>query len=61
MPFSYGTRACVGQKFAQVEMVLFLARLISQYRIKSITAELDCSNLITNTPDHPVEVKLTKR
>ncbi|WWC93898.1 hypothetical protein V866_000735 [Kwoniella sp. B9012] len=32
--FSLGTRACIGKRFAEVEMVSFIARIIPRYRIK---------------------------
>ncbi|OCF76276.1 hypothetical protein I204_03576 [Kwoniella mangroviensis CBS 8886] len=32
--FSLGTRACIGKRFAEVEMVSFIARIIPRHRIK---------------------------
>lgn len=36
--FSAGQRACIGKKFAEVEMVCFLAHFIHRFRVSAIPA-----------------------
>lgn len=33
-PFSLGARSCIGQNFAQIEMKIFIAKLIQKYSVK---------------------------
>ncbi|KAI9193082.1 cytochrome P450 [Polychytrium aggregatum] len=66
VPFSVGPRACLGQKFAQVEYVCALARIVQRYSWRPIpgVTEAECleaKSLITLKTIRPPRVIMVKR
>ncbi|XP_050351919.1 cytochrome P450 4C1-like [Nymphalis io] len=63
IPFSAGSRNCIGQKFAMMEMKLVISAVLQQYRLLPVTKPEDIvfiADIILRTKD-PVYVKFETR
>ncbi|KAI4503552.1 hypothetical protein M0802_000955 [Mischocyttarus mexicanus] len=59
IPFSAGSRNCIGQKFAMLELKLFLACILYNFKIEPVD-ELDdviCPSDLTLHPSRPFHIK----
>jgi len=66
IPFSEGTRSCIGRKFSEVEFTFILTLIIQRYSIRlspKYTKEqaLEDSTKVLLRPKHPIELIFTKR
>lgn len=63
LPFSAGTRVCIGKKFAQYSMKVMLAQLVRNFRIESIEkpGKLKAVMDVILRPQKGVHVRLTER
>eukprot|EP00158_Paraphelidium_tribonemae_P007387 Partr_v1_DN28228_c2_g1_i1_m75687 putative cytochrome P450 len=66
IPFSDGSRSCIGRRFAMVESVCVLATLVPKYHITLADPAnrdtiLDLKNIVTLSPANPVKLKFTPR
>lgn len=63
IPFSAGTRNCIGQKFAMLEIKCLLTRLLLEYRLETLTKLEDMdfvSDLVLRTVQ-PIRVRFVRR
>jgi cytochrome P450 len=61
-PFSAGPRVCIGNSFAQMEMVILLGTILGRYRLDlTPDAILEPFASLTVRPKHGVKVKLSQR
>uniref|UniRef100_A0A2M4CZT1 Putative cytochrome p450 4c1 n=1 Tax=Anopheles darlingi TaxID=43151 RepID=A0A2M4CZT1_ANODA len=63
IPFSIGSRNCIGQRFALMEMKITLVRMVSHYRIHPGTTmhEVRLKTDLVLRPDKGIPVRLTTR
>ncbi|XP_045623411.1 probable cytochrome P450 49a1 [Procambarus clarkii] len=61
IPFSMGTRMCVGKRLAEQEVYVLLARLFSKYNLDYKYEEWDPLFRITYRPDKPQTFTMTER
>ena len=54
-------RACIGQRFARLELQLLLAKLVQRYRLDYTGPEISFITRFVSVPDQPVNIKLTPR
>lgn len=64
LPFGFGPRMCVGKRFVEMEMAVFLIRLVQKYEV--LDSELEDDQVdwyfnIIHTPTKPYNLKLKKR
>ena len=59
IPFGIGQRVCIGQHFAMMEIVLGLAAMVKNFRLKAVSEkEPEMSAWITLRPERPIHVRL---
>ncbi|KAI1307603.1 Cytochrome P450 4C1 [Halotydeus destructor] len=63
VPFSSGSRNCIGQKFAMNEIKIVVAHIIRRFKIESLVtmAELRLSNEIVMKPMRPMAIQFIPR
>ncbi|RUS76286.1 hypothetical protein EGW08_015958 [Elysia chlorotica] len=60
-PFSLGTRMCVGRRFAEQELVLMLAKILTRYRLEWHYGKMHQRFRMLLIPDQEVKVKFIRR
>lgn len=63
IPFSAGSRNCIGQKFAMLEIKTLIASILADYRLEAITRVEDVvliSDLVLR-PQDPIKIRFVKR
>ena len=61
-PFGGGSRQCIGEGFAWMEMVLVLATIAQQWRMELLPGQkVDVEEKITLRPRYPIRVRLRQR
>lgn len=58
MPFGYGVRSCIGQRFAEMELEILLLKVIRNFRIEWHRGPLEHTSQIINTIKSPLQLKL---
>jgi cytochrome P450 len=63
IPFSSGVRACIGKRYALIEMMSFLSGLLRRFKIKSLNplGSIRSNPQITNHPVGPVSLQFLPR
>ncbi|XP_067023575.1 cytochrome P450 27C1-like [Acropora muricata] len=61
LPFGYGVRMCLGRRIAELEIYLFLCKLLQRFRIEYVGEELEPIQKLLSVPEKPVKVKLVDR
>lgn len=63
IPFSGGVRNCIGQKFANMELKIFLATILRRYTIRSLTRQEDIllDFAIISKSHTPIKMQFTRR
>ena len=60
MPYGAGRHLCIGNDFANVEMAIVLAMLLQRYTLETPTV-VEAKARVTQVPDRPIKLYLTKR
>lgn len=63
IPFSAGSRNCIGQKFAMLEIKSLITSILAEYRLEAITKVEDVvliSDLVLRAQD-PIRIRCVKR
>ena len=60
MPYGAGRHLCIGSEFANVEMAIVLAMILQRYNLHTSTM-VEPKARITQVPDRPIELCLTRR
>ncbi|CAB4068879.1 CYP49A [Lepeophtheirus salmonis] len=61
LPFGYGPRVCVGKRFANLEMGLLLARIISKYKLEPTSEKLEIKVPLLLKPGGAIPVRFIKK
>lgn len=60
LPFGFGPRSCVGKRIAELEMNVFITRLIRDYKVEWNYMEMKFKSVLINVPDGDLKFKITK-
>jgi cytochrome P450 len=62
-PFGYGNRACIGRKFATIEVVIILAMILQRYDVfvDKDYGEMEISSVITSKPKKDLYITFKPR
>jgi len=61
IPFSAGPRNCIGQKFAQLEMKMMLAKIVREYELLPMGQRVECVVNIVLRSDTGFQLGMRKR
>ncbi|KAB0797032.1 hypothetical protein PPYR_11093 [Photinus pyralis] len=61
LPFGYGRRACLGRRFAEMELQILLAKIFRKYKVEYNYGPLTYEITPTYVPKEPLKFKLTLR
>eukprot|EP00088_Acartia_fossae_P064635 TRINITY_DN79597_c0_g1_i1.p1 TRINITY_DN79597_c0_g1~~TRINITY_DN79597_c0_g1_i1.p1 ORF type:complete len:106 (+),score=12.87 TRINITY_DN79597_c0_g1_i1:85-402(+) len=61
LPFGHGPRACVGQRFAKLELYVICMKLVQKYKISYHGPQIGVHYLGIGSPDKPLNLIFTKR
>ncbi|XP_071446452.1 probable cytochrome P450 49a1 [Hetaerina americana] len=61
LPFGFGPRSCVGRRFAEMEVLILLTKIIRNFRIEYNYGEMEFECKIFNIPKDPLRFKLIER
>lgn len=56
LPFGHGPRACIGRRFAEMEVWVAAAHLLRRFRIETTTPDFDLVMKLINMPDRPINM-----
>lgn len=59
LPFGFGPRACIGKRFAEMEVEVLLARIIRQYKLEWNYPPITYKTSIIESPVGDLKFKLT--
>lgn len=60
MPYGAGRHLCIGSDFANVEMAIVLAMILQRYNLQTSTVVKPKAR-VTQVPDRPIDLRLTRR
>ncbi|VVC39837.1 Cytochrome P450,Cytochrome P450, E-class, group I [Cinara cedri] len=61
LPYGHGPRMCLGRRFADLEMQVFLAKLIRSYKLEFLHKPLEYKVTFMYAPDGELKFKMTER
>lgn len=59
LPFGFGSRMCVGRRFAELEIEVLISRLLREFKLEWNQPDLKYKSAIINLPDGPLKFKIT--
>lgn len=61
IPFGFGPRMCLGRRLAELEIYLFICKLLQRFQIEYNQGPLEMYQKLIMVPDKPVKIKLIDR
>ncbi|KAK2148522.1 hypothetical protein LSH36_492g03017 [Paralvinella palmiformis] len=61
LPFGYGTRMCIGRRFAEQEIYLAVIKILSTFRLVYNGEEIGMINRLFTVPDRPLHIQFIGR
>lgn len=59
LPFGFGSRMCIGRRFAELEIEVLTCRMVREFNIEWPHPDLKFKSITINLPDSPLKFKLT--
>merc|ERR1712106_906431 len=61
IPFGHGARACIGQRFAKLELHMLMVKIVQKYRMEYTGEEVGTLTHMISIPDKPINIKFIER
>eukprot|EP00092_Neocalanus_flemingeri_P107293 GFUD01137705.1.p1 GENE.GFUD01137705.1~~GFUD01137705.1.p1 ORF type:complete len:508 (-),score=128.83 GFUD01137705.1:562-2085(-) len=61
IPWGHGARACIGQRFAKLELYVLMVKLVQRYRMEYTGDKVETVTHLVSMPDKPINIKFIKR
>jgi len=62
IPFGHGARACIGQRFAKLELFTLMAKIVQNYKMDYVgDGELGIKTRLVTVPDRQIKIRFSKR
>jgi len=61
LPFGFGTRMCLGRRVAELEIYVFVCKLLQRFRLEYHHEPLELYQKLITVPDRPVKIKFVDR
>jgi len=61
IPFGHGARACIGQRFAKLELYMMIAKIVQRYRMEYSGEKVGTITEFISVPDKPIKIKFVER
>jgi cytochrome P450 family 12 len=58
LPFGYGKRMCIGKRFAEMEIELFLTNIIRRFKLEWHHPDMKIKSVLVNIPDSELKFRL---
>jgi cytochrome P450 len=60
LPFGFGSRMCIGRRFAELEIEVLTARIIREFKLEWHHEDLKFKSITINIPDGPLKLRMTE-
>lgn len=60
LPFGFGSRMCIGRRFAELEIEVLVSRMIREFKLEWNQPDLKYKSISINIPEGPLKFKLTE-
>eukprot|EP00092_Neocalanus_flemingeri_P104678 GFUD01134110.1.p1 GENE.GFUD01134110.1~~GFUD01134110.1.p1 ORF type:complete len:474 (-),score=122.38 GFUD01134110.1:111-1532(-) len=61
IPWGHGARACIGQRFARLELYVMMVKLVQKYRMEYTGEAVGMRTGFITIPDKPINIKFIER
>jgi len=61
IPFGHGARACIGQRFARLELFMMMVKILQRFKMEYTGEEVGTVTELISKPDKPINIKFTER
>jgi len=61
IPWGHGARACIGRRFAQLELYMLMVKVIQRFKLEYEGPEVGVFTKFVNQPDKAVDIKFIER
>lgn len=58
LPFGFGSRMCIGRRFAELEIEVLTARLVREFKLEWHHKDLKFKSITINIPDGPLKIRM---
>jgi len=62
LPFGHGSRSCIGQRFAKLELYTLMVKIVQNYKMEYAgVGDVRAVTKLVSAPDRPIKIKIVKR
>jgi len=61
IPFGHGARACIGQRFAKLELYMMMVKIVQRFRMEYDGEKVGFLTTFVSSPDKPINIKFVER
>jgi cytochrome P450 len=58
LPFGFGSRMCIGRRFAELEIEVLVARMVRTFNLEWHHKDLKFKSITINVPEGPLKLRL---